>query len=133
MKTLIAEMSADAETFAANAQLATIAVNLKNGINSLSTAADWIIANYEANPQGVHAGSVPFLKLTGIVVGGWLMAKSAAIAVKHIAEGTTDDFYKSKLATANYFAAHQLPFAAAYSAEMTGGSESVFALPENLF
>jgi len=76
---------------------------------------------------------VPFLKLTGIVVGGWLMAKSAAIAVKHIAAGTTDDFYTAKLATATYFAAHQLPFAAAYAAEITGGSESVFALPENLF
>ncbi|MDP2882220.1 MAG: acyl-CoA dehydrogenase family protein [Azonexus sp.] len=133
MKALIAEMTADAEAFAGNAQLAGIAAHLKSGINALSTAADWIVANYEANPQAVHAGSVPFLKLTGIVVGGWLMAKSAAIAVKHIAEGTTDDFYKAKLATANYFAAHQLPFAAAYSAEMTGGAESVFALPENLF
>jgi hypothetical protein len=99
----------------------------------LSTAADWILANYDSAPAAVHAGSVPFLKLTGIVVGGWLMAKSAAIAVKHLAEGTTDDFYKAKLATATYFAAHQIPFAAAYAAEIIGGSDSVFALPENLF
>jgi predicted GNAT family acetyltransferase len=133
MKTLIAEMSADAEVFAADTQLAGIAANLKNGINSLLTVTDWIVANYESNPQAVHAGSVPFLKQTGIVVGGWLMAKSAAIAVKHIADGTTDDFYKAKLATATYFAAHQIPFAAAYAAEITGGAESVFALPENLF
>ncbi|MBK6356105.1 MAG: acyl-CoA dehydrogenase C-terminal domain-containing protein [Betaproteobacteria bacterium] len=133
MKTLIAEMSATAEEIAGDAQLATIAVNLKNGINSLSTAADWILANYDSAPAAVHAGSVPFLKLTGIVVGGWLMAKSAAIAVKHLAEGTTDDFYKAKLATATYFAAHQIPFAAAYAAEIIGGSDSVFALPENLF
>ena len=133
MKALVAEMSVTAQELEGHAQLGGIAGHLKNGINALSTAADWIVANYESNPQAVHAGSVPFLKLTGIVVGGWLMAKSAAIAVKHIAEGTTDDYYKSKLATANYFAAHQLPFAAAYSAEMTGGAESVFALPETLF
>ncbi len=133
MQALVAEMSADAEVFATNPQLAGIAENLKNGINSLSTAAKWILATYETNPQAVHAGSVPFLKLTGIVVGGWLMAKSAAIAVGHLADGTTDDFYQAKLATANYFAAHQLPFAAAYAAEITGGAESVFALPENLF
>ncbi len=133
MKALIAEMSADAAAIAGNAQLATIAVNLKNGIDSLSTAADWILANYESAPAAVHAGSVPFLKLTGIVVGGWLMAKSAAIAAKHLAEGSSDDFYQAKLATAGYFAAHQLPFAAAYAAEITGGSDSVFALPENLF
>jgi hypothetical protein len=61
------------------------------------------------------------------------MAKSAAIAVQRLAEGSSDDFYRAKLATASYFAAHQLPFAAAYAAEMTGGAESVFALPENLF
>ncbi|MDP3440041.1 MAG: acyl-CoA dehydrogenase, partial [Azonexus sp.] len=133
MQALIAEMTATVEEIGGNAELANIAVNLKNGINSLSTAAEWILANYDSAPQAVHAGSVPFLKQTGIVVGGWLMAKSAAIAVQHIAEGSNDDFYKAKLATANYFAAHQLPFAAAYAAEITGGSESVFALPENLF
>ena len=76
---------------------------------------------------------MPFLKLTGIVVGGWLMAKSAAIAVKHIAEGSTDDFYKAKLATATYFAAHQLPFAAALPRKSPAVATSVFALPENLF
>jgi hypothetical protein len=133
MKTLIAEMNATVGELQADDGLKNIAVNLKNGINSLSTAAEWLLANYDSKPQAAAAGAVPFLKLTGIVVGGWLMAKSAAIAVKHIAEGTTDDYYKSKLATANYFAAHQLPFAAAYSAEMTGGAESVFGLPENLF
>jgi 3-(methylthio)propanoyl-CoA dehydrogenase len=129
----LAEMSADAVAVAGNAQTANIAVNLKNGIESLSTAVDWILANYESAPQDVHAGSVPFLKLTGIVVGGWLMAKSAALAAQHLAAGSSDDFYKAKLATAEYFATHQLPFAAAYAAEVTGGSAATFALPENLF
>ena len=133
MQALIAEMTATAGELAANPQLAAIAAQLKGGIAALQTATDWILANYEANPQAVHAGSVPFLRLTGIVAGGWLMAKSAAIAVQRLAEGSTDDFYRAKLATASYFAAHQLPFAAAYAAEMTGGAESVFALPENLF
>ena len=133
MKTLLAEMSADAEAIAANPQLATIAANLKNGVNALSTASDWILANYDAAPAAVHAGSVPFLKLTGIVVGGWLMAMSAQVAAQRIAEGSSDSFYTAKLATANYFAAHQLPFAAAYAAEVMGGADSVFALDEPLF
>src|SRR5574343_12771 len=133
MKALLAEMSADAEALAAGAQTAQIAAHLKNGVNSLSTAADWILANYDNAPAAVHAGSVPFLKLTGIVVGGWLMGKSALIAAQRLAEGSTDGYYTAKLATASYFAAHQLPFAAAYSAEVMGGSESVFALAETLF
>ncbi|MFZ2267735.1 MAG: acyl-CoA dehydrogenase [Azonexus sp.] len=133
MRAMLAEMTATANELAGNAQLAGIAANLKNGIAALAAASDWIIANYESAPQAVHAGSVPFLKLTGIVAGGWLMAKSAAIAVKQIAAGSTDDFYKAKLATAGYFAAHQLPFATAYAAEVIAGADSVFELPENLF
>jgi len=133
MKALIAEMTATADELVATPQLAAIAAQLKGGIAALQTATDWILANYESQPAAVHAGSVPFLRLTGIVAGGWLMAKSAAIAVQRLAEGSTDDFYRAKLATASYFAAHQLPFAAAYAAEMIGGAESVFALPENLF
>ena len=133
MQALLAEMTATAQALEGQASLAGIAAQLKNGIKALSTAAEWILATYEANPQAVHAGSVPFLKLTGIVVGGWLMAKSAAIAAQHLVVGSKDDFYKAKLATATYFAAHQLPFAAAYAAEVTGGSDSVFGLAETLF
>lgn len=132
MKALIAEMMATVDEISADLQLADIAVNLEAGIAALTAAVEWILANYESSPQAVHAGSVPFLKLTGIVVGGWLMAKSAAIAVTKIAAGSSDDYYKSKLATARYFATHQLPFAAAYSAETIGGSESVLAVSESL-
>ena len=81
----------------------------------------------------MHAGSVPFLWLTGTVTGGWLLAKSAAIAAQRLAAGDADPYYTAKIATAEYFATHQLPFAAAYAAEVTGGGASVFALPENLF
>ena len=68
----------------------------------------------------MHAGSVPFLKQTGIVVGGWLMAKSAAIAAQHLAEGSSDDFYKpSWRRPVLRHPSQPLPFAAAYAAEVT--------------
>jgi hypothetical protein len=92
-----------------------------------------LLATYDSNPQAAAAGAVPFLKLTGIVAGGWLMAKSAAIAAQHLAEGSSDNFYQAKLATATYFAAHQLPQASGLSAAITGGSESVLGLPADLF
>ena len=133
MSALLAEMRGDAASLSGNPALANIAVNLQNGINSLAATSDWIIANYETAPADVHAGSVPFLKLTGIVVGGWLMAKSAAVAARRLAEGSGDTFYTAKLATAEYFATHQLPFAAAYAAEVTGGAASVLGLDEPLF
>lgn len=133
MKAMLADIEATLGELAGDASLANIAVNLKNGVNSLSTASDWILANYAEQPQAVHAGSVPFLKLTGIVVGGWLMARSAQIAAQRIAAGDSDPFYRAKLATAEYFATHQLPFAAAYAAETTGGAAATLALDESLF
>ena len=133
MKALLAEIAADADAVAANPQLANIASNLKSAHAAITSAVEWILANYEGNAPAVHAGSVPFLKLTGIVVGGWLMAKSALVAAKYIAEGSSDGYYKAKLATAEYFATHQLPFAAAYAAEVMGGAAAVFGLPEDLF
>ncbi|MCK6389741.1 MAG: acyl-CoA dehydrogenase C-terminal domain-containing protein [Azonexus sp.] len=133
MSALLAEMRADAAAIATESQTAGIAAQLENGLNALSTASDWILANYDSQPAAVHAGSVPFLKLTGIVVGGWLMAKSARIAAQRLAEGSDDRFYTAKLATASYFATHQLPFAAAYAAEVTGGAASVLGLDEPLF
>lgn len=133
MKAMLAEINATADELSANPALANIAVNLKNAANSLSTASDWILATYGDNPQAVHAGSVPFLKLTGIVAGGWLMARSAAIAAARIAGGDSDPYYQAKLATAEFFATHQLPFAAALAAETTGGAAAVFGLPEALF
>jgi alkylation response protein AidB-like acyl-CoA dehydrogenase len=133
MKNLIAEMSVTAADLAQAPQLSAIAGNLTNGIAALSSAADWLLATYDSNPQAAAAGAVPFLKLTGIVAGGWLMAKSAAISAQHLAEGSSDDFYQAKLATATYFAAHQLPQASGLSAAITGGSESVLGLSVDLF
>lgn len=133
MKALIEEMSATAAELAGKSEHSVMAASLMEGIAALNNAADWILANYDNQPQAAAAGAVPFLMLTGIVVGAWLMAKSAAIAVMRLAEGSSDDYYKAKIITAQYFAAHQIPFAVAYAAEVTGGSASSLSLPENLF
>ena len=115
-----------------NAQLKAIADALGNGIAALDEATNWLLANYEATPQAAHAGSVPFLKLTGIVVGGWLMARSAAIAAERL-DAADGDFYKAKLATAAYFAQHVIPEANSYRDAIVNGAESVLALEEALF
>ena len=75
---------------------------------------------------------MPFLKLTGIVVGGWLMARSAAVAAERL-DAADGDFYKAKIATASYFAQHVIPEANSYRDAIVGGAESVLALEEALF
>ncbi|MBS0371301.1 MAG: acyl-CoA dehydrogenase C-terminal domain-containing protein [Proteobacteria bacterium] len=115
-----------------NPTLKALADALGNGIAALDEATNWLLANYDANPQAAAAGSVPFLKLTGIVVGGWLMARSAQIAATRL-EAADGDFYKAKLATAAYFAQHVIPEANSYRDAIVNGAESVLALEEALF
>jgi len=133
MHKLLAEMTVTAEELAGLPQLAGISRNLTTGIAALSNASEWLLAHYHTEPQAAAAGAVPYLKLTGIVVGGWLMAKSAALSVKHLEAGSTDSYYQAKLVTAIYFADHQLPQAGGLAAAITAGSASVLALPEALF
>ncbi len=115
-----------------NPTLAALADSLGDGIAALDEATNWLLATYDANPQAAAAGSVPFLKLTGIVVGGWLMARSAQVAAGRLG-GADGDFYKAKLGTATSFAQHVMPEANAYRDAIVNGAESVLALEEALF
>jgi alkylation response protein AidB-like acyl-CoA dehydrogenase len=128
----IAETGADALRASNDPALKSLADALGDGIAALDEATNWLLANYEATPQAAHAGSVPFLKLTGIVVGGWLMARSAQIAAGRLNEAD-GDFYKAKMATAAYFAKHVIPEANAYRDAIVNGADAVLALEEALF
>jgi alkylation response protein AidB-like acyl-CoA dehydrogenase len=75
-------------------------------------------------PDRAMAVSVPYLKLCGYVMGGWLMAKAAALAARH-KEGADREFYQAKLRTALFYAEHVLPTAAALAQVVAGGSDSV--------
>ncbi len=131
-KALLAEMATFANSMGNDESLLAMARQLNDGIAAMQRATDWLLATYDSNPRAAAAGAVPYLKLTGIVVSGWLMAKSAQIAAQQIASGASDDFYRAKIATASYFAAHQLPLAAAYAAAIAEGSAAVLDIADGL-
>ena len=55
------------------------------------------------------AVSVPFLKLCGFTIGGWLMARAADIAARKLAGGDPDrEFHAAKLASAHFYATQVL-------------------------
>ncbi len=70
------------------------------------------------------AVAVPYLKLCGYVIGGWLMAKSAAIAAQRLS-GPEREFYAAKLRTAAFYAAQVLPAAAGLARVVESGGPSV--------
>ena len=130
---LYKDIAAYADALSGDADLGDIGKLLKEAIAAQSDANEWLIGVYGSAPQIVHAGSVPYLKLTGVVVGGWLLAKSAQIAQAKLNAGSTDGYYKAKLATTRFFAQHWLVQARAMATEIIQGGESVFGLDESLF
>jgi alkylation response protein AidB-like acyl-CoA dehydrogenase len=121
------------EAAAAGPELATIAAALGRGIDAVGACVDYIVANFGKDVRGVSAGAVPFLRLMGIVAGGWMMARSALVAKRHLAAGDTDPFYAAKISTARFFADHVLVQAEGLARIVVEGGASVLALPEESF
>jgi hypothetical protein len=106
---------------------------LGQGHRSLAAAVDFVVANTKTDPNAVFAGSVPYLMLAGIVLGGWQMARALLVAAEKQSEDPS--FYGAKIATAQFFAEHVLPQATALEASIVTakGGEGVLALAEDQF
>ncbi|MEC7489135.1 MAG: acyl-CoA dehydrogenase [Pseudomonadota bacterium] len=107
-----------------------IADALSSALNAVSDAANWMIEYDGDDPRAVVAGATPFLTALGLLAGGWLMGMAADIATN----GPEDeDFYKAKIATARFYAAHMLPQANAYACSAVAGADAIMALPAEAF
>jgi len=114
--------------------LDAIEASLSAGIGALSECVDWIVAIYETDVKAVHAGSVPFLRLFGIVAAGWQMARAALVAHRRLAEGRSEkSFYEAKIKTARFYADHVLAQAPALRNTIVRGAAGVMALAEEQF
>ncbi len=98
-------------------------------VASLRAATTALLASMASDPACGAAVSVPYLKLCGVVLGGWLMTRSAAIAAADLASGAADrEFMQAKVATARFYALHVLPQAQAQARVVTGGAASVLEM-----
>jgi len=108
--------------------------HLAEGSAALEAVVEYVLANVKTDIKGVFAGSVPYLKLAGIVLGGWQMARAAIVAQQKLGEGSGDAaFYKAKIGTARFFADHILSQAPGLRATIIEGSAGVMALDEEQF
>jgi alkylation response protein AidB-like acyl-CoA dehydrogenase len=124
----------DADLEKGGKSLAGIRRSLSDGVDALSGAVDYILTNYQGDPKKVAVGAVPFLKLLGIVAGGWQLARSAVAATRKLADGHGDSaFYNGKITTAQFFAEHVLSTATGLAHAISSGGEAAMALPEDSF
>ena len=130
---VIADMRTTAAVLSAGAD-AAVGVSLSSAIDALDEATRWIVDTFQKNPNAVFAVGVPYLKLFGIVGGGWMMARAMLAAQRKRGEpGADAAFYDAKLTTARFYCAHILPQAAAFKQTVISGADSVLALAESQF
>ncbi|EJL88323.1 acyl-CoA dehydrogenase [Herbaspirillum sp. CF444] len=114
--------------------LQAIRKRLVDGARALDDVVNYVVANIKTDIKGVFSGSVPYLKLAGVVLGGWQMARAALVAVDKLKAGEGDaQFYKAKIATARFYADHVLTQASSLRASIIEGSAGVMALTEAQF
>ncbi len=83
---------------------------LCQGRLALESAIDFILANGKSEPKTVYAGAVNYLKLAGVVLCGWQMAR--ALMVAQDKQGSDPAFFAAKQITARFYAETVLPQAA---------------------
>jgi 3-(methylthio)propanoyl-CoA dehydrogenase len=127
--TALAVIAAMRELDGQLAQEPSVREGLKDAVDGLESATRWIVETFPSNPKAVAAVSVPYLKLFGTVAGGWMMARAALAAGAALKQPDADRaFLEGKLASARFYAEHELPRAATLAREVTRGAGSVLAL-----
>jgi 3-(methylthio)propanoyl-CoA dehydrogenase len=80
---------------------------LNAGTQAVADCVDFIVG--AKDPRAQFAGAVPFLKLIGIVAGGWQMARGALVSEKRLSSREGDaSFCEAKIATARFYGDHVL-------------------------
>ncbi|MYA82843.1 MAG: acyl-CoA dehydrogenase [Acidimicrobiales bacterium] len=146
MARLIGQIGETAAELAASddADLKAISASLSAGAEAFGNAAMWLGTQLASAPNDVAAGSTPFMRLAGVVVGGWLLARSAQAAANLLAEQglsvaeardaggsgpSGPQFLADKIATAHFYATQILSGAAGLVPAVTGGADQFYAIP----
>jgi hypothetical protein len=97
-------------------------------LDRLRDAARALLAHLSSAPDRAMAVSVPFLRLCGLAMGGWMMARAAAVAAtKRAQPGADREFLEAKLASAHFYATQKLPEVLALESIVKQGSDAVIA------
>ncbi len=136
VRELVAEIfpTASALKSADDAWLHTIGARLEAGLAAVQSATGWMLERRGHAQPDALAGATPYLKLLGDVIGGWMLAKGALAASRHIAAGEGDkDYWRTRIGLARVFSEQVLAQAPALSQAVSQGAIDLFrATPESM-
>ncbi len=109
-------------------QLQGVGDALASALDSLEEATKWMLRS-AAEPAETLSGSTPYLRMWGLVLGSWLLAKGALAA----ASTGNAELEQTQLVLARFFAEQLLPQVAALQAAATAGARDLYALKAGQF
>jgi len=125
VRALAADILTTAEALTGDADLAGVGKRLAEGVLSLERATDWVL---EHRGPAALAGATAYLRLAGMVVGGWVLGRQALLA-----RDASDPWLAGKARLARLYADRVLTLAAGEAAAAMAGDEDLAALsPEAL-
>jgi len=128
MKAVLADMRAcEADLASLGDKVAKMRSGFSAAVNALEEAAASIQQQFGQNPEDAFAVSVPFLRLAGLVIGGWQMCRSL------VAAWQSDTYRENKFVTSNFYCSHVLPQALALRSVVVAGAATVSEVAESDF
>jgi hypothetical protein len=123
---LLDDMDVMEQKIAKHPELAQSAVELKSAIQAVRGTTQWFFEN-ATNQVAVLSGATPYLRQLSTLVGGYVMAKSAHIAV-HADMPETEK--NAKIATARFFCEQLLPAVHGLSGAVMGDDSLLMSFNE---
>lgn len=102
---------------------------LEDAVAALEEATRWIMAHGLEDPRDALAGATPYLRMFGLVTGGWTMARQAVGAQADLGEAATDadgELLRAKLTTARFFCEQHLPEVRGLLGAVTAGQQVLY-------
>jgi alkylation response protein AidB-like acyl-CoA dehydrogenase len=132
-KALCAEIAITEQDLAAhnNADCTAMLVPLQQGRKALEEAIDYIVANGKTDTKAVYAGAVNYLKLAGVVLCGWQMARALMAAQDQMASDPA--FFAAKVVTARFYAESVLTQAAGLAQSICLAGNTTNRMPVESF
>jgi acyl-CoA dehydrogenase len=127
-RALLAEVRGTAAALKADGATEPLGQNLEQSAAEAEQCVALILETFGRDPKIAAVGAVAFLKLMGVLLGGWMMGRAALIAKDKLQEQDADvDFLNAKRATATFYGAHILPQVASYAETILHGADSVLS------
>ncbi len=124
-KALCAQIANTEQDLAAheNDDCTAMLASLRQGRIALESAIDFIVAHGKSEPKTVYAGAVNYLKLAGVVLCGWQMARALMVAQDKMEIDTA--FFSAKVITARFYAESVLTQATGLAQSICQGGPTI--------